>query len=322
MGLIAIVIAAPAGAFVYHGLTTTTAASVTRAVADYRAAERSATLSSPTAYPEASPSPTLLASLIGAPARATIPGPGNGVPGARGTTSASAGSSTVAAPGACDWACPSGHLPEGGVYTWYQCGRTDGSCTGAADEPAAGESLAGQYRNFPREGLRTVTITGGDTYTVKHTYANEHQDTFELSTDGAAVYLHRYRVDITVAGVTRTTDIVQSPAPANFRFPLHVGQSWSGTWKDQNGQGDAQYTVSVLDRQVIDVGGSPVKTWVVQFDTTLTGPHVTGRHTIKQWIAPQFGINVQDFYQENLNNDGIPYQGQWLMTLASLKPAQ
>lgn len=223
--------------------------------------------------------------------------------------------------GGCGSRCPGGTLPRQGVFEWLQCGRTSGQCTGDDSEPQGSENIGGITRSFPRTGFRRIRISAADSWVVEHLYAEEHRETFHLSGDETGSYGHRYKVDITVLGYTRTIDIRESPPAQAVRFPLVEGDSWSGHWKDSNGNADGNYTCTVLGRDTIVVGGRRIKTWVVRMNARLLGPQITGNFEMTLWVAPRLGTTVQEAYDQSLKVDGrFSYSGRWMTTLKDLRP--
>jgi hypothetical protein len=92
----------------------------------------------------------------------------------------------------------------------FQCGRTQGRCTGEAEEPEATETF-GLVVPVTRPFARTITPTGPDSWAIEHSYAAERREIFDLSGNEAGVVSTRYRTYISVLLLDNATDVAQQP---------------------------------------------------------------------------------------------------------------
>lgn len=293
----------------YSRLTSTTAVESGDALAEFRARQASFP------PPDAAPSPGVPFESGASPAPPPAPGAAPG-------PAAGKASAASPAPQACDWACPSAFTPpERGVYSWFQCGKSSGQCSGAAGEPEATESVGGIPRTFPSEGTRTIIVTGASTWNNVHDYAEQHREEFDLTVDPSGVYNHRYKVDLTIAGRKESTDIRQVPPLRFAQWPMALGLAWTGEWKDPNGNSDARYECRVAAKETLTIGGEAVRTWVVEANLHLLGPKTRGEVFLRLWLAPDYRMTVQEYYDQDIRNENdIPYRGRWTVTLKDLRP--
>ncbi|MBW3590141.1 MAG: hypothetical protein KY429_12085 [Actinobacteria bacterium] len=221
----------------------------------------------------------------------------------------------------CDWACfdePS--PPENGVYEYYQCGRSSGQCTGAAPEPQGTESASGLSRPFPRAGQRIIRTTSERSWTNQHIYSQEHTEEFDLSADEVGVYNHRYKVNVNFGPIQGGSEMRMSPPIRFSSWPMSVGLSWKSSWTDTNREADGDYDCKASAKEEMLIGGTPVRTWLVECHLVLKGPHNRGDVFLKLWLAPEYRNTVQEFYDQNLQTPQGSYSGKWMVTLANLTP--
>lgn len=309
LGIVLIVMLVAQGAALYERLTTTEAVSKADVLAEYRARQSKV---DPSATAEASagkePPPQVTASQ---------PPPKSG-----GAASAQGSGQAPSAAADCDWVCPTVlQPPEAGVYSYFQCSRTAGQCTGS-NEPEGWEEIGGVRRSFRREGSRYVTVSSKTQWNNVHFYADEHKEEFDLSIDETGVYDSRYKVDITFGPVPGGIDIRQEPPFRITAFPLFVGQKWNGSWTDRNGEADADYTSEVVGKEELTIAGKTYRTWVLQHHLTFKGPKDFGTADLKFWLSPELRQPVQEMYDQKLDTPQGPYRGFWKVTLANPKPSR
>ena len=311
VGLLAALVAAVA----YGGLRSTTPASKQEALERFRRRDVSP-----------SPSPSALATASSnfgptAGPSAAVSIPVLRPPRSTGTTPSS---NPTSSPKPCALDCPYRGPPAEGVYTWFQCWRTAGQCTGEAGEAEASETfelIVPVTRPFPRTGVRTVTVSDPNHWSVAHSYAGEHRETFDLSGDGSGIRSSRYSADVSVLGLVTSTEIRQVPAFPAFEFPLMPGRTWSGHWDDPNGNVNANFTTSVVRQEELTIGGQAVQTWLVETHLDLLGPKTHGDADVKAWFAPQFSQSVQEAQEQSIvDARNISYRATWMVTLANLRP--
>lgn len=296
----------------YSRLGSTTTFTADKALAEFRARQSSFTPPPPE-------------SVTGANAQ-TGSGPASTGPTTGKPSATSDPTSGAAEADTCDWACPTSYAPPlQGVYDYWQCSGDGVSCTGAEGEAAGTEKIGAVERDFPNIGRRLVTVTGPASWNNAHVYADEprgHREEFDLTIDQTGVYDHSYKVDITFAGTGGGTNIRQVPPFKLTTFPLALGVSWSGSWRDKNGYADGDYECRVISKDELSIGGVKIKTWAVETQLTLKGPKDTGNVLLRYWLAPDVRMTVQEFYDQALVNEGVPYEGRWMVTLRNLEPRQ
>lgn len=311
LGIVLTVMLVAQGAALYERLTTTRAVDKADVLAEYRA--RQAKLD-PSATAEApageAPPPEGIASQPspGLSGRAQVAQPRTQAP------------TTPAAD--CDWVCPTAlEAPEPGVYSYFQCSRTAGQCTGS-NEPEGWEEIGGVRRSFKREGSRYVTVSSKTQWNNVHFYADEHKEEFDLSIDATGVYDSRYKVDISFGGIPGGIDIRQEPPFRITAFPLAEGKKWSGSWKDANGEADADYTSEVVGKEEMTIGGKTYRTWVIKHHLQFKGPKNFGTTDLKFWLSPELRQTVQELYDQKLDGPQGPYRAFWMVTLIDPKPSR
>lgn len=290
---------------IYSRLTSTTAVTTQDAVAAYREAQAEADQAA--AQAEA-------AEPAAAPAVAQAAGP---------KTSGKSGAAPASQP-ECDWVCPTTFTaPERGVYEYFQCGLTTGQCTGAETEPPGRERFEAFSRDFPRRGQRTITVTGSRTWNNVHDYAEEHREEFDLAVDESGVYNSRYKVDIKVGPLPGGSDYHISPPMKLSQWPMREGLTWSGDWVDADShkESEGHYDCKVVAKEEINVGGTKLRTWVVEMHLTLKG-EVSGDVTVKLWLQPELRNTVQESYRQTLSTPQGGYEAYYMATLANATPTR
>ncbi|HVF12878.1 MAG TPA: hypothetical protein VNA87_07320, partial [Actinomycetota bacterium] len=222
----------------------------------------------------------------------------------------------------CEWVCPTAlQAPDPGVYSYFQCARTSGQCSGS-NEPEAWEEISGVRRTFKRDGSRYVTVSSKTQWNNVHFYADEHKEEFDLSINETGVYNSRYKVDISFGGLPGGEDIRMEPAFKITSFPLALGDKWTGSWTDANGKGNADYSSEVVGKEEITVAGRSFRTWVIAQHIRFKGPELTGTADLKFWLSPELRTPVQEFYDQKLQTSQGSYVGFWMVTLSNPKPTQ
>ncbi len=301
-----LVLALVQGYAVRSALTSSTAVTRTDAIEEFHQAKAQAAEQQQAGEPAASP---------GAVANPTI-APTSNVP-----VTSKARTTNPGPTAACDWTCPTTFAsPQEGVFLYYHCGRSTGQCTGA-DEPEAIESVAGVKRPIPRQGYRRVIASSGNAWTNRHEYSREHIETFEMTIDQQGVFNHRYLVELEFGGIPDKFDIRQVPPMQLARFPIALDDNWKGSWKDPNKTADGNYTVRVVGKEELNIGGKTVRTWKITATTELLGPRTFGRADLTLWYFAEKNLIVQEYYDQDVHdNTNVGFKGKWMATLASLNP--
>lgn len=301
------------GVAAYSALTTSTEVTRTDALAEFHRRQSQST---------ASPAPGSSQPGSGPPGAQSSPGSGS-VPagGAGGPGGTKAGSPQPGNP-QCDWNCPTSYtVPDPGVYEYFQCGRETGQCDGSASEPKGHEVLGVVGRDLPDRGQRIVATQDNTHWNNIHVYSEEHREEFDLAVSPSELVNSRYKVDLTVGGHTEVNDIRQNPPYRLVRFPVSLGDSWTGHWVDANGGGDADYTTTVVGKEELTIGGVKVRTWKIESRITLLGPKTRGSVHFIAWVAPDRRTDMQEYYDQDLTNEqNIPYKATWMVTLVKLEP--
>jgi hypothetical protein len=219
---------------------------------------------------------------------------------ATGTTGAPASRDTTKNP-------PSGGAEQGfsrpgeGVYSW----ATDGY-----------EEVSGARREFPEESQRILTWSGSDGW-VEHHYFSEQREiwtNFRWGPRGAEVMQQRNKV--TFGPVTNESTIDFSPPMLVGPRDLKVGYEWGDTWE---GQTHGDYSSKVFEHTTMAIGGEEVEVWGLSYVINLRGQQ-EGRVTAEVWLAPSYGLTVQEHYEQDIRSDGAHYQAEWTQKLKSLEP--
>jgi hypothetical protein len=292
---------------IYQRFNSTSVFTSQSAVEEFRKkqadAQAAAAAASPTAQSQAAPPPAAAA------------------PAAK--TSKSSGQNAGQSAPQCDWVCSTNFTPpENGVYQYFQCGKTSGQCTGDPSEPTGTETIGpNQSRDFPRNGQRIITSTGARTWTNSHVYAQEHREEFDLAIDESGVFNSRYKVQVFFGPIEGGSEIKMQPPFRLNQFPASLGQAWNGSWTDSNRQGDGDYACKTVGKEELNIGGTKIRTWVVECRITLKGPENTGNVLIKFWVSPELRNTAQEMYDQSITSRTKgPYQGKWMATLSNVKP--
>lgn len=305
-GILLVVLALVQGVAVRSALTSSTAVSEVDAVEEFRQAKSQETRKGTEAPQDVQPTTAAAGPVATATSAAPTTSKGKAAP---------VGQAQI-----CDWTCPTTYTaPSEGAFRYFQCGRSTGQCNGS-DDPEATESVAGVSRPIPKEGFRIVTSAGSG-WTNRHRYSEEHSEQFEMTIDKQGVFNHRYLVELAFGGIPDEFDIRQVPGMQLVKFPITLNDSWKGSWKDPNETADGNYSVRVLGKEELKIGGKSVRTWKIIVTTELLGPRTFGRADLTFWYFAEKNLIVQEYYDQDVrDNTNVGFKGKWMATLASFNP--
>jgi hypothetical protein len=103
------------------------------------------------------------------------------------------------------------------------------------------------------------------------------------------------------------------PPVESLRFPLRSNTSWSGSWKDKT-SGD--YSIKVMDREQVTVGGSTVDAFRLQTETTFRG-QFDGKSEVTVWFDPETKTVVKNDGMIDVKSTFGRYRSEFRTSLAS-----
>jgi hypothetical protein len=103
------------------------------------------------------------------------------------------------------------------------------------------------------------------------------------------------RVELRYRGFSNTYQ--PSPPVRSLRLPLSVGASWSGSWEAET-SGD--YSMTVVDRERLEVDGRMVKTFKLDTVTTFRG-EFRGRMVATVWVDPGSAMTIRSHGKVNVS---------------------
>jgi hypothetical protein len=165
--------------------------------------------------------------------------------------------------------------PDAGRYRFAQQGYEQ-FCRGAACDRSALPHIQSVTVSFD-ERSRSHAVARIRAEVSKRT-TNETTSTFERS----GVYITKLSTSFAGQGVSYTSDVRPRPPIEALRFPLRVGQRWSGSWQ---GEVSGRYEVSVARRETVVVGSRSIEAFKLNTRSRFTG-EVEGRSTGSVWIDP------------------------------------
>lgn len=84
-------------------------------------------------------------------------------------------------------------------------------------------------------------------------------------------------------GFTFTDVYEPDPPVVSLTLPVALGQTWSGSWEDRNGQIDGSYRIEVTARRELDIAGRTVSAFRLDVATDFRGEY-EGRSDIAVWL--------------------------------------
>lgn len=243
---------------------------------------------SPSASPSASPQP----SPSGNTAPATLP-----------PSSPSAGATPAAPPPGSGTA-----FPAPGEYVYAQSG-TETLCSTTA---------CGTPRPLPDRMYATVThggrSGGSDALSFEFRIAQGRTIGVDARYSDSAATLHRFRAELTEAGITQKETIDPSPPMTLMKFPLTQGKRWAGTFTDGDSRGEYEFHVTGLE--TIQAGGARVRAWKIEGSIEASGD---GEATIAltTWIDPETRTFMRLSGSIDATYDLARYKASFTDTLAT-----
>ncbi len=168
-------------------------------------------------------------------------------------------------------------LPQDGSYIYGQKGWEEFCQTAKCDRS-----------NLPAE--QEVVVTYLDQSSSSATFESEadggsRSQTIRYHVTKGQVAIERLTGSVTYNGFTINQEMVPDPAIVSAVFPLEVGDSWSGSWKDQNDEMDGSYRFEVVGREPVSAGGKTYNAFVLDVDMTFTGEY-QGSNVMRLWVDP------------------------------------
>ncbi|MCA1704903.1 MAG: hypothetical protein LC808_17205, partial [Actinobacteria bacterium] len=80
------------------------------------------------------------------------------------------------------------------------------------------------------------------------------------------------------------------------------------------------YSSKVVEHTTLDIGGENVEVWGMSYVINLHGEQ-EGRVTAQVWLAPGYGLTVQEHYVQDVESSGARYHAEWTQKLKSLQPS-
>lgn len=194
--------------------------------------------------------------------------------------------------------------PEEGVYSW----ATDGY-----------EEVSGARRRFPEETQRILTLNGDGHWTQHHYFSEEREiwTYFHWGERGAEITKQRNKVKF--GPITNDSTLDFSPPMLVGPRALKVGSQWGDEW--DSGATYGNYSSEIFEHTTLDIGGERVEVWGIAYEIVLHGEQ-EGKVIAKVWLAPDYSLTVQEYYDQNVESGGARYHGEWTVKLKSLHPEQ
>ncbi len=198
------------------------------------------------------------------------------------TRTGSSGSS-----GASGEVSPSGPAqPKVGAYTFHEKGtRRAGS--------------AGQSQPYEEDGTLNVSRSGSDA-TLSYQNSQGKED-MTLRFERDRVLLTHVMIQQSIGSFGGDLQ----PPPMVVRWPVRVGDSWSGSWTANGTSGKT--SVRVDRSESMSAMGSAWKTYVLETTTTTTG-QASGTTKVTSWYAPDLGLDLRRVSDFSGSYQGVPFQ--------------
>lgn len=191
--------------------------------------------------------------------------------------------------------------PEDGVYTWNVEGY---------------EQTPGTRRELPERSSRVITYDEKGAWTEHHIFSQQKEQWFgiKISEEGVATTDVRNRVVMGPVTVDKT--VVFNPPMFVNRFPMKVGNTWSGEW---SGKTSGEYTAKTLDRTTLVIGGERVEVVLTEVSMQMRG-EVEGTSFVRSWVAPDYSLVVKQYQETNVTSGPADYYCEWSGQVTSLHP--
>jgi hypothetical protein len=198
-------------------------------------------------------------------------------------------------------------VPAPGVYTYslsgWECGGIGGFCP---------------HRGLPHRAELIVT-RHGPLLTIETDLSAQHLEAQRYRLTAAGRLLVWQRTRITILGVTEDDQHAVVP-PTTLALParLTAGRRWVQRFSDA--------AVTVVSRNLVErratvnVGGTPVSTWLIRSVSTTGGPH-PGTERDLDWHSQALGLDVRFTIARDITG-AFPYHLRAAARLISLTPAR
>ncbi len=199
-------------------------------------------------------------------------------------------------------------LPPQGVYRY----SVEGS------ESIGGGPLS-VTRDLPATSPRILRHTD-DGYETEWRISSDHTEYWRYVLDDRGASTAAERSELTVAGISGTTDNEWSPPPLRLPLDPEIGDRWTSEAATPEGQRVSIESV-VADEDTIDVGGTPVTVTNVESTLEFSGD-LSGVIRETNSYDASTGLEVRHVSESELTESGSTVTTRWDATLQSLEPTQ
>ena len=218
------------------------------------------------------------------------------------TASADASLSSASRPtGGGSNASSKGPLPATGTYTWAASGTESASGFGSRDFPPTMTMVA-----HKDAGLRPEEIV------LDSTYSSNHSEREILGVESDGIYFDFEAGQVRFGPSAQTNQGDYRPPMLQVPFPLAAGVVRTGTSKALASDGSTQrtenWTVKVIDQEMIQAAGVSVLTWKITIDRHGSGSNQQVDRSRVLWYYPARHLWVK--YTEKMHgqqNYGITF---------------
>lgn len=101
------------------------------------------------------------------------------------------------------------------------------------------------------------------------------------------------------------------PAPQLIRWPVRVGDTWSGSWRSSDGgqEVEGSTTSRVTAERSASMAGRSYRCFLVESDTVLSGAVVGDQHQKACWVA-ELGMSVDDEQRLRGRYQGVAFEAE------------
>jgi hypothetical protein len=163
--------------------------------------------------------------------------------------------------------------PAPGTYTYAQQGWEEVCQAGACDRTSLPPEQRVTVEHQSSDGTSFRTSTRG---------AGAREQTIAYSLAPRRLMIGRITADFSFRAFRTRTDIVPEPPILTARLPFRAGTSWSGDWRDANGEVDGTYEFAVRRRDAV----GRRRAFVVDTSMTFRGTY-RGSSDIRLWVDPR-----------------------------------
>lgn len=198
-------------------------------------------------------------------------------------------------------------LPPQGVYRY----SVEGS------ESISGGPLS-VTRDLPSTSPRILRHTG-DGYETEWHISSDHTEYWRYVLDERGASTAAERSELTVAGISGTTENEWTPPPLRLPLDPETGDRWTGEATTRDGQSVRIESVVAGD-ETIDVGSTPVTVTNVESTLEFRGDLEGVIRETNSYDAST-GMEIRHVSESELTESGSTVTTRWDATLQSLEPA-